>query len=225
MTLIQAFQLGSIATIITGDTRRTIGEGVFKIPLPHEEGFSKIRELSPNLFVVGGGLDEITNFICDELIKRDVKYIDSAIVHSKQIERRLKQQLGSTLATRICSQTLIAGITETGMSAYLTYQVKEDDEGTFKKVILEPLQHSVMIFSANDDAQKLQSDAMDDLHIQNAAEIPKEILKRFASVQHAAWQQDSDIVSEIFQYCVIYRDPETGECSSYKGELNLKEMI
>lgn len=228
MTLIQGAELGGVLVAMTSDTRQALafktGKNVKYIPFVDAEK-SKVGRLAPYVIYGGGGLtglvDEVKKRLTNE-VPGGQFLLDFRKPFEKVIEDlKTHKRFGKVMDDDTTAQIMISGFNEDGSTGVLTFNTGEGCSVKYKQH--EHGEQDMQIIAPSADQLDAILKAVKFPEITDVSEVPGATISYFVSVQAAFFETDAETVSETCNYCVLYRDLQTGEFACFEDSIKVNE--
>ncbi|MCM3637729.1 hypothetical protein M3152_08340 [Sporosarcina luteola] len=223
MTLIQGVTLGNVLQIMTSDTRRVntfrFGEKDYSFKSSGET--SKLKRISPYCIFGGGGLDNIWEIIQSDLEKSGAVYIKEFIKPLEESVSRIRGEVDEHFTSiddeDMPTLVMILGFNPDGTTGCINFAsgggVSYSETPMYER-------NTYAIAPSHDEWEAVRKTV--EFHNPGVVDGYMEAcLEELAQIQKGLNINDEDIVSEVFCYTAIFRDPETGKYSCYEDTLKL----
>jgi hypothetical protein len=228
LTLIQGAELGGVLVAMTSDTRQALayksGTGVKYIPFVDAEK-SKVERIAPYVIYGGGGLTGFVNEVKKRLtaeVPGGQFLLDFRMPFEKVIEDlQTNKRFGKQLADDTTAQIMISGFNEDGSTGVLTYNTGVGCSVEYKQHTHGAQDLRIIAPSADQLDAILKTVKFPE--VSDVSEVAAATLSFFISIQAAAFETDAETVSETCNYCVLYRDPQSGEFACFEDSIKVNE--
>lgn len=217
MTLIINYNLGDVLSVITSDTRRVLGLGRYTTVLP--DGKNKAVRLTDFTLFSGGGRTAEVERVQNRLIKKVSKDMDlnECKGHLESIIGELYE--GKTFGEDFFLQVMMTGFTSEGNTGCVSFtpdngvSIRIDKPNKFDVSIIAPsMDHMEAIFKNTEFPP-----------VNNIYELPNSVVSYLAMIQLANYKINPESVSEVCNYTLLFKDPETQQIRFIDGTVDMSE--
>lgn len=219
MTLIQSIHYGGAMSVMTSDTRQVYKSfGKTKIM---KNDKSKISRISPYCIFGGGGTNKIVDAIRDHLTSNSISnvFLSEYVIPLNRAVKEVQLQYIEEFKNEETAQIMISGFNEDGSSGLITFITGTDQE--VKYIQLEDSEELFNFISPSEDESEAVFQSVKRMPVERVEDLTEASIGYLANIQNAFYMNDPKTVSEIFCYCAIYRDPNTGEFQFFEDKIRL----
>jgi hypothetical protein len=226
VTLVVNLGVGGLLTAVTSDTRQVASLKIGNVRKTWRiaDAENKVMRLTDKVIFAGGGANRLVDRVKEELAKRVDKSDDLSACHAKlteiishivnegkEFDRLLNDQDSF-------AQIFLTGFNNDGSSGHSVYMM---ESGALPEYKVYP-QYAVdgLAVAPTDDHMQVVADYMRQFNPQPESLI-NDTVGMMAGIQQTLFRTNSEEVSELCNYIVLFRDPGTGQIQEYSGRLDL----
>lgn len=225
MTLIMSQNYGQLLTVMSSDTRKVLRMNMFGSRIDHKftGDKSKIERITPFCIYGGGGADVIVDEIKRELKEAGAKYIEDFVEPFKACVARLREDLAfrRMMNDGEAAQIMMTGFNSDDSLGMISFTTGKNSEVDYQVL---PNAGTIQIIAPSSDEIAAATEHVEFNEPADYRGYVESAVTYLSDIQRAFHLNDSDTVSETFDYIAIYRDPYTGEYSCFEDSLNLIEQ-